>query len=188
MEVRATSLDGLWEIVTQPRGDARGSLTRVFCTEQLAVIRPALRFVQTNLTFTAERGTVRGLHFQRAPALEAKLIRCLRGRVYDVAVDLRAGSPTFGRWHAVELSGENQCEIFIPEGFAHGFQTLTDDVEMLYQHTAAHAPVSEGGLRHDDDRLAIPWPLPVTQISARDREHPPLDAAFQPLQLNQGAR
>lgn len=182
MKLHATPLQGLWEIETEPRGDARGRLVRVSCVDELAAVRADLRFVQTNLTHTGQRGTVRGLHFQRAPALEAKLIRCLRGRVFDVAVDLRAASPTFGRWHAVELSADNERQVFIPEGFAHGFQTLTDDVEMLYQHTAPYTPACEGGLRHDDPRLAITWPLPLTQISARDRAHPPFDAAFEPLQ------
>lgn len=188
MKLLATPLDGLWEIATEPRGDARGRLTRVFCADELAPMRPGLRFVQTNLTHTGQCGTVRGLHFQREPAMEAKLIRCLRGRVFDVAVDLRAGSPTFGRWHALELSADNERQIFIPEGFAHGFQTLTDDVEMLYQHTAPYTPACEGGLRHDDPRLAIDWPLPLTQISERDRGHPPLDANFEPLQVREEQR
>lgn len=184
MKVQATPLAGLWEIVTQPRGDVRGSLTRVYCSDALSAVRAELRFVQTNITRTGQCGTVRGLHFQRAPALEAKLIRCLRGRVFDVAVDLRAGSSTFGHWHAVELSADNERQIFIPEGFAHGFQTLSDEVEMLYQHTAPYTPSCEGGLRHDDPSLGIPWPLPLTQISDRDRGHPGLDEAFQPLQVN----
>lgn len=184
MKLQTTPLAGLWEIATQPHGDARGSLTRVFCREAMRPVRPEIQFVQTNITHTAQRGTVRGLHFQRAPALEAKLIRCLRGRVFDVAVDLRAGSSTFGRWHAVELSADNQRQLFIPEGFAHGFQTLTDEVEMLYQHTAPYTPACEGGLRHDDPVLAIAWPLPLTQMSARDRGHPGLGDGFQPLQVN----
>ncbi len=181
MKLHPTPLAGLWQIETEPRGDVRGRLTRLHCDEELAPIRPGLRFVQTNLSRTAQRGTVRGLHFQRAPALEAKLIRCLRGRVFDVAVDLRAGSPTFGRWFGLELSDSNEHQIFIPEGFAHGFQTLCDDVELLYQHTAPYTPACEGGLRHDDARLAITWPLPVSLVSERDRAHPALDDVFQPL-------
>src|SRR5690606_18115935 len=162
MKLHATPIAGLWEVQTEPRGDERGQLTRLFCADQFNTIRPGLRFVQTNLSFTAQRGTVRGMHFQRAPALEAKLVRCLRRRVFDVAVDLRAGSPTFRRWHAVELSQDNHRQLFIPEGCAHGFQTLSDDVELLYQHTAAYAPDCEGGVRHDDPALAIAWPLPVS--------------------------
>lgn len=182
MKLHATPITGLWEVQTEPRGDERGQLTRLFCTELFADIRPDLRFVQTNLSYTAQRGTVRGMHFQRAPALEAKLIRCLRGRVFDVAVDLRSGSPTFGRWHAVELSQDNQRQLFIPEGCAHGFQTLCDDVELLYQHTAAYSPDCEGGVRHDDPILAIAWPLPVSVLSERDRLHPLIAPNFSGVQ------
>ena len=178
MRFHATPIAGLWEIETLPRGDARGSLTRLHCVEGMAAIAPNLRFVQSNLTVTAARGTVRGLHFQRAPALEAKLIRCVRGRVFDVAVDLRHGSPTFGRWHAVELAGDNQRQVFIPPGCAHGFQTLEDGCKLLYQHTAPYTPDCEDGLRHDDARLAIPWPLPVSGVSGRDLGFRPFDTAF----------
>lgn len=182
MKFHPTPLAGLWEIETAPRGDERGQLTRLFCRDELAAIRPGLQFVQVNLSATTHRGTVRGMHFQRGPALEAKLIRCLRGRVFDVAVDLRAGSPTFGRWHAVELAEDNDRQVFIPEGFAHGFQALTDGVELLYQHTAAYAPDFEGGVRHDDPALAIAWPLPVSVVSARDRAHPLIDSQFPGVQ------
>ena len=182
MKLHATPIAGLWEVQTEPRGDERGQLTRLFCPELFADIRPDLRFVQTNLSYTAQRGTVRGMHFQRAPALEAKLIRCLRGRVFDVAVDLRADSPTFGHWHAVELSQENQRQLFIPEGCAHGFQTLSDDVELLYQHTAAYRPDCEGGVRHDDPALAITWPLTVSVLSERDRLHPLIIPHFSGVQ------
>jgi dTDP-4-dehydrorhamnose 3,5-epimerase len=183
MKFHATPIAGLWEIETVPRGDARGSLTRLHCAESMAAIAPDVRFVQSNLSVTAARGTVRGLHFQRAPAREAKLIRCLRGRVFDVAVDLRDGSPTFGRWHAVELAGDNQRQVFIPPGCAHGFQTLEDDCELLYQHTAPHTPDCEDGVRHDDARLAIRWPLPAIGLSSRDLALPPFDAAFEGMHV-----
>lgn len=182
MTFEPTPIAGVWDITTVPRGDERGRLVRVFCEQSFAPVRPGLRFVQVNLSATARRGTVRGLHFQRAPALEAKLIRCVRGRVFDVAVDLRAGSPTFGRWHAVELSADNDRQIFIPEGCAHGFQALTDDVELLYQHTAPYTPDCEGGVRHDDPTLAIAWPLPVTVLSDRDRALPLIDPQFTGVQ------
>jgi dTDP-4-dehydrorhamnose 3,5-epimerase len=115
------------------------------------------------------------MHYQRVPAAEAKLIRCVRGHVYDVAVDLRAGSPTFLRWHATELRADEPREVFIPEGFAHGFQALSDDAQLLYFHTAPWTPACEGGVRHDDPRLAIAWPLPVSAVSDRDGAHPLLD-------------
>ena len=119
MNLHPTPLMGLWEIHTPSHADERGSFTRLFCTKALTLVRDDLRFVQSNLSRTAKAGTVRGLHFQRAPAQDAKLIRCLRGRVFDVAVDLRAGSPTFGQWHGLELAPELDRQVFIPEGFAH---------------------------------------------------------------------
>lgn len=178
MQLIETPLAGLWEIHTSSRGDARGSLTRIFCEKDFAAVRPDLRFVQANHSVTALRGTIRGMHFQQAPAAEAKLIRCIRGSVFDVAVDLRAESPTFGHWHGIELSEHNNQQIFIPEGFAHGFQSLTDDVQLLYQHTAPYSPEHEGGLRYDDPAVAINWPLPVTVLSQRDAALPLLRVGF----------
>jgi len=147
------------------------------------VFRPALRWPQVNLSRTSGKGTVRGMHFQYPPAAEAKLIRCVRGRIFDVAVDVRAGSSTFLRWHGTELDEERPLQIFIPEGFAHGFQALTDTVELLYLHSAPWSREHEGRLRHDDPRLAINWPLPVTQVSQNDRNAPPLDSAFVGVRL-----
>ena len=174
LRVHKTPLAGAFVIETAPRGDDRGKFTRLFCAGEFATVRPDLHFVQVNLSVTRHAGTVRGLHFQRPPFSEAKLIRCLRGRVFDVAVDLRLTSPTFGQWFGVELTGDNEREFFIPEGFAHGFQTLTDDVEMLYQHTAPYAPESEAGVVYDDVTLAITWPLPVKVVSNRDALLPSL--------------
>lgn len=179
MKFHATPIRGLWEIETAPHRDERGSLTRVFCAEAFERVFPGLRFVQVNHSVTRGRGTIRGLHFQRAPAAEVKLIRCLRGRVFDVAVDLRAGSPTFGCWHAVELSEDNQRELLIPPGCAHGFQTLADHCELLYQHSAPYTPGCEDGVRHDDPRLAIAWPEPEAGMSPRDRGLRTIDSAFE---------
>jgi dTDP-4-dehydrorhamnose 3,5-epimerase len=175
----ATPIAGLWEVETAPRRDERGSLTRLFCADAFAAAVPGLRFVQVNLSITRRRGTIRGLHFQRPPAAEWKLIRCLRGRVFDVAVDLREASSTFGRWHAVLLSGDNQRQILIPPGCAHGFQTLEDDAELLYQHSAAYTPEHEDGVRHDDPRFAIAWPEPPAHLSPRDLGFRALDAGFE---------
>ena len=138
MKLVATPIAGLWEVETVPHRDERGSLTRVFCADAFAEAAPDLRFVQVNHSITRRRGTIRGMHFQRPPAAEWKLIRCLRGRVFDVAVDLREGSPTFARWHAVLLGEDNQRQVLIPPGCAHGFQALDDDVELLYQHSAPY--------------------------------------------------
>lgn len=178
MNWQPTPLQGLFEIRHAPVGDARGRFTRLFCERELAGIRAGLHFTQVNLSETHGAGSVRGLHYQQPPAAEAKLIRCLRGRVFDVAVDVRAGSPTFLQWHAVELADDNDRAVFIPEGFAHGFQVLGDRADLLYMHTAAWTPACEAGLRHDDPRLAIAWPLPVATLSERDRGYALIDDAF----------
>jgi dTDP-4-dehydrorhamnose 3,5-epimerase len=178
-----TPLEGLYVIETAPHRDPRGRLVRVFCATEFAALNRDLRFVQVNLSATRGRGSVRGLHFQRPPACEAKLIRCVRGSVYDVAVDVRAASPTFLRWHAVELDQDNEREVFIPEGFAHGFQALTDEVELLYQHTAPYTPQCEGGIRFDDPELKIQWPLAAANVSPRDQALPRVGSGFEGIAL-----
>lgn len=178
MKVHATPLEGLLVVESEAKHDERGRFSRLFCEQEFAAIRPDLHFVQINLSRTHRRGTVRGMHFQHAPAAEAKLIHCLKGHVFDVAVDLRPQSPTFLHWHAIDLAADDERAVFIPEGYAHGFQALSDDVELLYLHTAPWDRDCEGGLRHDDPRLAIAWPLPPIMVSARDREHPLIDHRF----------
>ncbi|MBS0193783.1 MAG: dTDP-4-dehydrorhamnose 3,5-epimerase family protein [Proteobacteria bacterium] len=178
MKMHPTPLQGLTIVETAPIRDERGEFVRVFCADECSAMRPNLHWTQVNMSRTFRRGAVRGMHFQRPPAAEAKLIRCVRGRVFDVAVDLREESPTFLRWHGIELSADEPLQYFIPEGFAHGFQALTDDAHMLYLHTVAWDRAHEGGVRHDDPALAIAWPLPVTQVSEKDRDLPLLDAAF----------
>lgn len=178
MKFHDTPLSGLRLVESTVRSDHRGRFERAYCGQDMACLSPRLQVAQANLSTTLGRGTLRGLHFQSAPALEAKLVRCLRGKVHDVAVDLRAGSPTFLKWHAVELSEDQPLALFIPEGFAHGFQVLSDQAQLLYFHTAPWSAECEGGLRHDDPALAIRWPLPVTAISDRDLHHPLLDAGF----------
>ncbi len=183
LTIRPTPLAGLYEVRSTPAGDARGRFTRLFCERELAPIRPNLHFPQINLSETRRRGTLRGMHYQTPPAAEAKLIRCLRGRVFDVAVDVRAGSPTLLQWHAVELAEDDNNAVFIPEGFAHGFQTLTDDVHLLYMHTAPWTPACEAGLRYDDPRVAIAWPQSAMHVSERDHSYAPIDDAFQGVRL-----
>jgi len=183
MKVQATPLAGLMLVETAPVRDQRGEFVRVFCETECVGLRPDLHWTQINLSRTLHKGSVRGMHFQSPPAAEAKLIRCIRGSVFDVAVDLRAGSPTFLRWHAVELDEKLPLQYFIPEGFAHGFQALTDDVQLLYLHTVAWSPDHESGIRHDDSTLSITWPLPVTQVSDKDRKLPLLTPAFAGISL-----
>ncbi len=175
-------LSGLVAIETAAFEDHRGSFARLFCAEELAALgmRP---IVQLNHSLTRAKGAVRGLHFQSPPRAEAKIVRCLKGRVLDVAVDLRALSPTYLTWHAVELSAANRLALFLPRGFAHGFQTLADDCELLYLHDECYSPDCEGGLRHDDPALGINWPLPVADLSARDAAHPLVATGFAPLEI-----
>lgn len=165
-------IQGLKLVERKPIGDDRGYLERMFCSEELKSLIPGKSIVQINHTLTAKRGTVRGMHFQHSPHAEAKLVSCLRGEVFDVAVDLRRGFPSFLHWHAEILSADNHKTLVIPEGFAHGFQTLTKDCEMLYLHTTAYRAEAEGGLNARDPRLAIQWPLPIAEQSARDSGHP----------------
>ena len=176
--IQPTSIDGLSLIERHPIGDDRGYLERLFCTQELQAILGERAILQINHTLTAKAGTVRGLHFQHPPHAEMKLVTCLRGQVFDVAVDLRQGSPTCRHWHAEHLSADNHRTLAIPEGFAHGFQTLTDDCELLYLHTAAYHPDAEDGLNALDPALAIDWPLPISERSARDQAHAPLTASF----------
>ena len=170
-DIQLTPLSGLKVLVRKPLGDSRGYLERMFCVRELRDVFGARRVVQINHTFTQTRGTLRGMHFQHAPHAETKFVSCLRGTVFDVAVDLRKGSSTFLQWHAELLSADNHKTLLIPEGFAHGFQTLTDDCEMLYLHTAAYAPGAEAGLNPEDPKLAIAWPLPIAKVSPRDTAH-----------------
>jgi dTDP-4-dehydrorhamnose 3,5-epimerase len=172
LEVVDTPLAGLKLVRRQRLGDTRGFLSRLFCAEELGAAGWPGPIAQINHSFTARAGTVRGMHFQRPPHAEVKLVNCLRGEVWDVAVDLRAGSPTFLRWHAERLSADNGCALLIPQGFAHGFQALNDDVELLYCHSAAYAVQSEAGLHPQDERLGLAWPLPIIELSARDASHP----------------
>lgn len=183
LEISDTTLAGLKQVRRQRLGDARGFLSRLFCADELAAAGWRRPIAQVNHTFTARQGTVRGLHFQHAPHAETKLVTCLRGEVWDVAVDVRQGSPSFLRWHALRLSAENGLALLIPAGFAHGFQSLTEDVEMLYFHDAAHAAQSEGGLNPTDERLSLDWPLPIAELSVRDQAHVALTDDFKGVQL-----
>ena len=171
-------LAGLKLIERERLADDRGFLSRLFCADELEDAGWQKPITQINQTFTSKCGTVRGLHYQTQPHTEMKLVSCIRGEVWDVAVDLRANSSTFMQWYAQILSEDNCHALLIPEGFAHGFQTLINDCELLYMHTAIYSPQAEAALRFNDERLAITWPLPVTEISARDKVHPLLTSKF----------
>ena len=175
-DLRATPIAGVWELVGCPFTDPRGAFINAFRAQEPAFAeawadRP---IAQVNLSRTEAVGTVRGLHLQAAPHSEAKLVRCLRGRVWDVAVDLRPGSATYGQWHALELSSDAANALLIPEGCAHGFQVLEPGSELLYLHSGAWVPEAETGVHCSDAQLAIPWPLPPLGLSERDQVLPRL--------------
>lgn len=178
-----TPLQDLSVVQQRAVEDQRGFLSRLFCADEFREIGLKKSIVQINHTLTRKQGTVRGLHFQYPPYAENKLISCLQGEIFDVAVDLRCNSPTFLRWHGVRLSAQNHQSLFIPEGFAHGFQTLTADCELIYLHTAVYQPEAEGALNAADPKLDIDWPLAISELSERDRNHKMIGSEFQGVSL-----
>ena len=172
MKFHATPLAGVWSIEMEARGDERGFLARTYCEREFAAAGLNTRWPQCNLTLTRQKGSVRGMHFQAEPHPEIKLIRCAAGAIFDVVVDVRFQSDTFGQWAGFELTPRNGRQLYVPGGFAHGFQCLTDDCEVFYQMSAEYVPDLARGLRHDDPQIGIRWPLPVAQISARDASLP----------------
>jgi dTDP-4-dehydrorhamnose 3,5-epimerase len=175
---RDLALPGVRLIERQRLGDSRGFLARLFCAEELVNAGWSKPIAQITYTYTAKCGTVRGMHFQHPPHAEMKLVTCIRGEIWDVAVDIRAGSPTFLQWHAELLVGEKNHALLIPEGLAHGFQALSDNVEIIYFHSAAYEARAEAGFQPTDPRLAIGWPLTITELSARDAGHPLINKDF----------
>lgn len=175
MQFTESALRGAYIIDLEPRADDRGFFARTFCQQEFAEHSLAVEVAQCNLSFNPRRGTLRGLHYQRPPAAEAKLVRCTRGALYDVIVDLQPDSPTYMQHVGVELTADNRRALYVPELFAHGFQTLVDDTEAAYQVSAFYTPGQEQGLRYDDPRLAIDWPEAVEAISDKDRSWPLLE-------------
>lgn len=171
MRFTETELPGAWLIDVEPRGDARGFLARTYCAEEFAAHGLSTRWVQMNTVFNPHTGTLRGMHFQHAPHGEIKLVRCTSGRVYEVVVDLRPASPTFRRWVAVELSAQNRRMIYIPEGMAHGMQTLEPESELFYMMSAFYVPDAAAGVRWDDAAFAIEWaPAPAAGRIIADKD------------------
>lgn len=181
MKFTPIKLTGSYLVDLEPFCDERGWFARYFCKDEFKAIGHEKEWVQMNHSFTLKSGTLRGMHFQLPPHAEIKLVRCVSGTVFDVIVDIRKDSSTFLQWVGVELSAENGRMIYIPEGFAHGFQCLTDNCSLLYHHTDFYAPGSEKGLRYDDPLLNIQWPLPVSLISERDGQHDWLNNEFKGL-------
>lgn len=176
MQVERLAIPEVMLLTPKRWGDERGWLSEVFSRKVMAEAGLTAEFVQDNQAYSPKRGTLRGMHLQLPPQPIAKLVRCIRGAIFDVAVDVRAGSPTFGRWAAAELTADNGGMLYVPRGFAHAYCTLTDDAEVLYKLDGYYAPQCEAGLLWSDPAIGIPWPVPHDQltINDRDRAYPPL--------------
>jgi dTDP-4-dehydrorhamnose 3,5-epimerase len=172
MKFHSTRLDGAWLIELTPVKDERGAFMRTFCEREFGERGLETRFVQHSLSVNTHKGTLRGMHFQRAPHEEVKLVRCQRGVIWDVIIDLRPDSPSYLQWQGFELSAENGTQLYVPRGFAHGFQTLSDNCEVFYLISEFYAADAAAGLRHDDPRFSIDWPAPVSVMSEKDRAWP----------------
>jgi dTDP-4-dehydrorhamnose 3,5-epimerase len=175
MHFTATKLTGAWIVELQRHEDSRGFFARTYCVREFGEQALVDNFVQCNISWNERKGTLRGLHYQVPPSAEVKLVRCTAGALLDVIVDLRPGSPTYLQQVAIELTAKNRLAIYIPEMFAHGFQTLEEGTEVFYQMSEYYAPKLARGIRYDDPKLAIEWPLPVAAISNQDLSWPPLE-------------
>lgn len=182
-EFHPTPLRGLMVVQRKLLEDSRGFFARFFCADEFRQAGFNKPIAQINHTLTHKKGAVRGLHFQRPPHAETKVVSCLKGGIFDIAIDLRRGSPTFLKWHGEVLSAENKKSLLIPEGFAHGFQALTDDCELVYLHSTSFHQEAEGALNVSDPRLAIVWPLAIAELSERDRVHSFIDVNAEEVAL-----
>lgn len=183
MIIENVGIDGLKLITPEPFYDERGYFSRIFCQKDLAGIKENLVIAQVNNSFTKKKGSVRGMHFQYPPSAEIKIVRCIRGSIFDVGVDIRKDSPTFLKWHGEVLSAENQKMLVIPEGFAHGFQTLEDDCEIIYFNTAFYSKESESAISYKDPKIGIKWLEEVTVVSEKDANHPFIDEKFEGVKV-----
>ena len=172
MKATETRLKGVFVLEPQVFGDARGWFMESWSQRKMEEAGIKVDFVQDNQSFSAQKGTLRGLHYQLNPKCQAKLLRCTRGRIFDVAVDIRKGSPQYGQWVGVELSAENKKQLFIPRGFAHGFITLTDDVEVQYKADNYYAPECDGNIRWNDPDIGVEWPIEPVILSEKDQKAP----------------
>ena len=178
MKFHSATLAGAHTIELEKRGDERGFFARFFCEKEFAQQGLEKRFVQINNSLSAKKGTLRGMHYQLPPAAEVKVVRCVRGALFDVIVDLRAGSPTFGKWFGAELTAENRTVMYVPRGFAHGFITLADDTEAFYLVSAFYSPENERGARWNDPAIDIRWPIEPVEQSEKDKAWPDLNPEF----------
>jgi len=183
MEFIPSHIEGLYTIAVRKLSDERGIFARTYCKNEFKQIGFDKEFVQFNHSLNKNKGTVRGMHFQQQPFAETKLIRCVQGAVYDVAVDLRKNSPTFLQWFGVELNEENMLSVLIPAGFAHGFQAVTDDAVLIYHHTEFYTPQADSGIRFDDPALKIEWPMPPVFVSEKDKGYGAIDNNFKGIEI-----
>lgn len=172
LKFKSLSIQGAFTVEADRQSDGRGSFGRVFCAREFRKMGLKHRVCQTNLSFNVKRGVLRGMHYQKAPYAEAKLVSCLSGRIYDVILDLRKGTGSFGKWCAVELSSDKALSVYIPEGCAHGFQTLESQSAVFYHMFSYYKPASSAGVRYNDPRFRIRWPLKVTGLSDKDKQYP----------------
>lgn len=183
LKITPTPLKSSYVFGFEPFCDDRGRFTRVYCQQELEAVGHNRSFVQVNISLTNKKGAIRGMHFQTPPKAEIKMVRCLKGSVFDVIIDLRSRSSTFLNWYGETLSADNMKTMYIPEGFAHGFQTLEEDSELLYFHSEYYSPECEAGIKYDDPLVGITWPLPVAEISDRDKAFHLLSTAFKGINL-----
>lgn len=188
MKFHKTPLEDAYTIELDKRGDDRGFFARFFCEQEFAAAGLETRYPQINNSMSAKAGTLRGLHYQLPPAAEVKVMRCVRGSMFDAIVDLRAGSPTFGKWFGATLSAENRLMMYVPRGFAHAFLSLTDDVEVIYMASAPYSPECERGLRWNDPVVNIEWPIEPVEVSGKDNAWPDLDPAYHAVEQMRGLR
>ena len=186
MKFHPTPLFGAFTIELEKRGDDRGFFARFFCDKEFGAAGLETRFLQINNSLTGAKGTLRGLHYQLPPAAEVKVVRAVRGALFDVIVDLRPDSPTYRRWFGAELNADNRLMMYAPRGFGHGFVTLSDNAEALYLVSAPYTPASERGLRWNDPAIGVEWPAPPTEMSDKDRNWPDLDPKFHGLEAMRG--
>ena len=183
MKFTETKLKGAYIIELEKFVDERGFFAREFCKNEYEKLGLANNIVQINVSYNKHKGTLRGMHYQLTPKAEDKIIRCIKGSIYDVIVDIRANSETFGEWVGIELSSENRKMIFVPKGFAHGFQTIEENSEVHYFHTEFYSPECEKGIRCNDPKIGIKWPLSITEISKRDESYPLISEKFKSVNL-----
>jgi dTDP-4-dehydrorhamnose 3,5-epimerase len=188
MKFHQTSLPGAYTIELEKRGDDRGFFARLYCQREFETAGIPTPVVQINNSLTARAGTLRGMHYQLPPAAEIKVVRCIRGALFDVIIDLRPDSPTYAQWFGAELSAENRLMMYVPRGFAHGFLTLTDDTEAFYLVNALYTPEAERGIRFNDPRFDVSWPRVPVEVSEKDRNWPEFNPAFHGIELLRGLR